>query len=678
MNPIIMENRHFRVDIDPVNGSISRISHPADPYRMNWLSCAKENPWHMRSQQWGLGFGNFGRSVLRRGRWETPSALRATDNFCAVDYSVAGVRITVRRKLAGDRFSERYTLKNTTDRELVLSGRSLDSFAIYTPFNDNYPGATECIPRRCNAHIWPGDHSAYVCCLRMGGHAPHLGLVVTEGQIAGYSIEGRDRWVASNSRGIILLHPNPTTLRPNESCSIGWTMFWHNGWDDFFRQTRQFPGFIRMTAQDYTVVQGEPLKVRIESNAPLARAKARVNDKAVAAQRDGSSLALSYPTRQLGEIHCEVTVAGRKTHLDAFVVPRSMDLIARRAEFIVAHQQVNDRKSPLDGAYLVFDNETDTLMRGESWADCNEGRERVAMGVFLALYLQHRKNAKVMASLERYYRFVCAKLQDRSYKVLEGVGKPPSRLYNFPWVAQFHLEMYRLTRNKECLRRFFRTFRAYYKGGGYTFYAEGMPIVDGLESLREAGFERARKILLTDFERHAHEIMARGVNYPAHEVAYEQAIVAAANVLLIEVGMATGKREYLDALPPHLRCLESFNGRQPDYHLHEMAIRHWDGYWFGKRKMWGDTMPQYWSTLSALAFHRYWQAAGDESYRDRARAIFMNNLCQFTPEGRAYCGYLYPISVNGQQARFFDPFANDQDWALVHWLQVERDPSAWK
>jgi hypothetical protein len=22
-----------------------------------------------------------------------------------------------------------------------------------------------------------------------------------------------------------------------------------------------------------------------------------------------------------------------------------------------------------------------------------------------------------------------------------------------------------------------------------------------------------------------------------------------------------------------------FGGRQPDYHLHDVAIRHWDGYW---------------------------------------------------------------------------------------------------
>ena len=677
MRPPRLENRHFRIEIDPINGSLCRIAHPADPHAMNWISCAKENPWHLRSQQWGLGFANLGMSVLRYGNWETPASLRTSKSGCDVTYSVAGMRVRVQRKLRSDRFTELYTFRNDSDRELTLSGRSVDSFAIRTPFNDNHVGAAECVIRRCNTHLWPGDHSAYVCCLRMGGAGPHLGLVLTEGQIAGYSIEGRNRWIASNSRGVFLLNPASTTLRPGESCAIGWVMFWHEGWEDFFRKALAVPGFVRMSANRYTVVQGERVIVKVENASPLNRAKVSVNGKPAPFKRQGQTLTFACPAKKPGAVHCEVQAGRRRTHLDAFVVPPIMSLIGKRAEFIVERQQVNNPRDPLDGAYLVYDNETGALVR-DDWYDHNEGRERVAMGVFLALYLQHRRNAGIMASLRRYYRFVCNKLQDSRYRVLEGVGKKPSRLYNFPWVAQFHLEMYRLTGQQDCLRRFLGTFRAYYKGGGHTFYAEGMPIVDGITSLAQAGFDKERRELQTNFERHAREIMARGTNYPKHEVVYEQAIVAAANVLLIETFLVTKKPEYLAAVPLHMRCLESFNGLQPDHRLHEIGIRHWDGFWFGKRKTWGDTMPQYWSTLTAVAFHRYWQATGDASYRERARQIFMNNLCQFEPDGRAHCAYLYPVSVNGATAAFFDPFANDQDWALVHWLQVERDPSAWK
>ena len=49
-----------------------------------------------------------------------------------------------------------------------------------------------------------------------------------------------------------------------------------------------------------------------------------------------------------------------------------------------------------------------------------------------------------------------------------------------------------------------------------------------------------------------------------------------------------------------LDVLELFNGIEPSYHLREVAIRHWDGYWFGKRKLYGDTFPHYWSALTGL------------------------------------------------------------------------------
>ena len=116
--------------------------------------------------------------------------------------------------------------------------------------------------------------------------------------------------------------------------------------------------------------------------------------------------------------------------------------------------------------------------------------------------------------------------------------------------------------------------------------------------------------------------------------------------------------------------LESFGGFQPSYHLNEIAIRHWDGYWFGKREFWGDTFPHYWSTLTAVAYDLYAEATGDESYKKRAGNIVRNNLCQFFEDGKASCAFIYPNKVNGQKAFFYDPYANDQDWALVYYLMI--------
>ncbi|MDR2814267.1 MAG: hypothetical protein LBB79_06400 [Prevotellaceae bacterium] len=52
---------------------------------------------------------------------------------------------------------------------------------IYTPFNDNYPDASTCYTARTNAHIWAGEHAAYVNATHMSGQAPHVGLVVVKG-----------------------------------------------------------------------------------------------------------------------------------------------------------------------------------------------------------------------------------------------------------------------------------------------------------------------------------------------------------------------------------------------------------------------------------------------------------------------------------------------------------------
>jgi hypothetical protein len=89
-----------------------------------------------------------------------------------------------------------------------------------------------------------------------------------------------------------------------------------------------------------------------------------------------------------------------------------------------------------------------------------------------------------------------------------------------------------------------------------------------------------------------------------------------------------------------------------------------DDYWFGKRRLYGDTQPHYWSTLTAAAFHRYAETTGEQSYARRAQAIMRSNLCYFTSGRRASCAYVVPLTGHGQPGRFFDPWANDQDWGL--------------
>jgi hypothetical protein len=325
----------------------------------------------------------------------------------------------------------------------------------------------------------------------------------------------------------------------------------------------------------------------------------------------------------------------------------------------------------MDGAFIVYDNETDALVRKEHDRDRNEGRERVGMSVLMAMWLQDHPDAGLHDALMRSYRFVCNQLQRPDGYVLDGVGSKELRLYNWPWVMELHLEMWRLTRSADAWRRLVLTVENFYQNGGAHFYAIGIPVFEALRAAAKAD-PKAERQLRALFTAHGEQILRTGLQYPAHEVNFEQSIVAPATIILLELYRATGEQRWLDGAEQHLALLELFNGRQPDHHLHDVAIRHWDGYWFGKKRLWGDTFPHYWSTLTALAFDHYAKSGGPADYARRAETIIRNNLSEFSPDGRGSAAFIYPLTINGQQAHTADPYANDQDWTLVHALRLRR------
>ena len=168
-------------------------------------------------------------------------------------------------------------------------------------------------------------------------------------------------------------------------------------------------------------------------------------------------------------------------------------------------------------------------------------------------------------------------------------------------------------------------------------------------------------------KKHSDYIAETALDYPAHEVNYEQSIVAPATNILLQTYIVTNENKYLDAAKIQLDVLELFNGLQPDCHLYETAIRHWDGYWFGKYVVhMADTFPHYWSTLSGDVFASYAQITGDKSYEHKAKASLRGCLNLFFIDGMASCAMVYPDTVNGKKAHYYDPWANDQDWALYY------------
>lgn len=116
---------------------------------------------------------------------------------------------------------------------------------------------------RANAHIWEGDNAAYVNAIRMGGYAPHLGLVLREGEIKSYEISERDRNKGnSHTRGIISLNLPDMKLMPGDEQVFSWYIFSHKGEDDF-RQKLLERESVWVSCNKYVFEKGETALVKI-------------------------------------------------------------------------------------------------------------------------------------------------------------------------------------------------------------------------------------------------------------------------------------------------------------------------------------------------------------------------------------------------------------------------------
>ena len=578
------------------------------------------------------------------------------------------------RRQDGDDLIETYTFTNTSKRKVALK-----DIGIYTPFNDNYPDAKVCMEARQNVHIWPGGRAAYVNAMQMSGQGPHLGLMVTEGEITDYDVwERGGKKGMSNFRGVFALCPPDMTLKPGQCYRLSWRLFAHSG-KDFDEQVLRRGGMI-VRSEKYVYTVGETARVDFVTHKGTKTISKKITDTG------------------------EQRVAYKGTHALLLGISGERELLEKRVQFILNHQQYNNPDDPRDGAFMIYDCEGDSILTDDHGrSDLDEGRERIGMGILLAAYalaypcppkgrdvgLHHSAGTSVASSnqtslplgglgwaLERYAKFVREKLQYPDYRTKSNArhgGK--NRGYNYAWVADFYFRIALLTGNKQYALDGIGTLRSLYRQFGYGFYCIDYPVTTGLKALEQAGLDFERQQLLQDFCTTADVLVKNGLNFPKFEVNYEQSIIAPAVQFLCEVYQATGNKRYLTAAQKMLPALEALQWHQPSYRMNEIAIRHWDGYWFGKRQTYGDVYPHYWSAITA-AYHRYAQCIADSDpkaaadYQQRAEQCVRDNLCLFFEDGRATCAFVMPRRVNGEAAHYADAYANDQDWALMFYLMV--------
>ena len=539
------------------------------------------------------------------------------------------------------------------------------SIAISFPLQDRYADSVTCRDYRCHAHIFCGENTSYIMALRMGGAAPHLGMVPTKGSLSAYSME-RDLKLQSNDRGCFWLHPSSQEFAPGDTMTLEWKVFPHQGREEFREKLKAVSQVILVDAEQYVIYPGETSKVTIE---PAFEAeKVTVNGMLLEKTENGVYEYL-FESEKTGEYMLSISADTVKTTCRLLVQGRPEELAAKRCAFIVGHQQYHGKIKELQGAYLPYDNEEKILVCTPE-NDFNAGRERTGMGVLIARALQQnllKDREKAEQSLREYRAFYLRELVNAATGlVCNCSGKDNSyfRLYNYPWAVTFFLECWKLWGEKEDLKTAVRITEKFYEQDGFRFYPIEMPIVMLCQELKKAGEQEDLKTVKDLFRCHADQLIEIGTAYPASEVNYEQSIVQPAAEVILQVYEVTGEEKYLRGAEQQIAVLELFDGQQPDYHLHETAIRHWDGYWFGKRRVFGDTFPHYWSAENGRTFKRYARLTEDKEYNIRGEHSLRGVLSMFFEDGTATCAYLYPYSVNGQKTDFADPYANDQDWGL--------------
>ncbi len=657
----------------PGTGGISRLTIAGDSLSMNWLTATdgSQYKWITEKYAWGLGYTTVTDDHLSlKHTWNRPERINADGSEVLYRLNEA-LTLTVTRQKDDDDIVERYCFTNHGPHQLSLS-----ETGIYTPFNDNYPDAQQCIRRRTHAHIWTGGSGAYVNALRMGAFAPHLGLMVTEGAVVDYEIWERGRKKAnSQTRGLFAMMLPEVVLRPGESYAMSWRLFKHGGNADFCQKLLQRGG-VWVKSDKYVYVKGETSRIALRSERELKNCKAKLNGVPIEMTREGNEYVVTTPLNQEGEARFDFFYdGGKQTHALCLVTSDIDELIDNRIDFIRTRQQMNNPADPRYSAFMVYDNEGDSIYLNDT-PNCNpvdrdEGAERIGMGLLMARRYLQNHNAQLKESVLRYVKFVREKLQTPEYVTYSSVDqKGRNRGYNYMWTAGLFFHAYQMTGDKQYALDGFHTLEAMYRQFGYGFYAIEIPAQLALESLKKAGLTKEYNQLLKEFKRSGDEFVKNGVNYPKHEVNFEQSIVAPAVHFLEQLYLITGEQKYLDEVKRQMPVVEAFNGFQPSFHLNDIAIRHWDGHWFGKREMFGDTFPHYWSAITAAVFHLYARITGEQAFQHRAENIVRGNLCLFTKDGRGSCAYLHPYRVNGVKAQFYDPYANDQDWALYYYLTV--------
>ena len=599
------------------------------------------------------------------------------------------MQLEVYRRPHKGKYIETYTYTNIGEKQAKAEGENAihagkDEFGtiniqkrvlgIYTPFNDSYDIATVSLNRRCNAHIWCSGNSSYIYGLRMNGEDSNVGMVVTKGYIDSYGVERKNN---SNDRGDFLMYLSDIDLAEKESYVVEFEFFEFIDTADFYKKANEYDNFISFDSEKYTVKVGE--KINIKASRAVDSAKCEGEQLELVTSTNRSTISGKF--KKAGEKTIKVKYGDNITYIYINVVGDYNKLIDDRINFIIDNQQVNDKDSVYYGAYVLYDNLEDEcfVKKGFSNANYNAGRERVGMACTILNRMLHNVEdkefyEKMSSSVLNAIDFYGKQFVDNSGTVCDEIGykKYPyklHRLYNYCWFANMYLLSYEVFKNKTYLDKAVAILNQFYTKGGNKLYAIGLPLVKLYNIATKLKDTELIAQVKSWARLHADTIIEFGENIPKHEVKYEQSIVAPAVMIMLSGYEILGDIKYNENAEIYMKYLMAFNGNQPDFHTNDISIRHWDGFWFGKKRLYGDTFPHYWSTLTAECMAKFDKLSAPAKYVNRINNILTNNLCLFDSDGGGSCAYVYPATGNGKNGGYYDPYSNDQDWALYYLIE---------
>ncbi|MDP4510732.1 hypothetical protein [Nonomuraea turcica] len=644
--------------LGPDGGPVS-FEHPRDPSRVYLLDEALD-VWHGPDHRWGTGFVITPKGS---GRWQEPDG---------VDWHAGGVTawhrprpdvaLEVGRRVTGDHFIESYTWTNTGDHAIQLTG-----LAVNVPVRDVYDGAATALARSCHAHLFTGGAWSWILAEPMSGTPPLLGVIVREGSLWAYSVESRNRHTSSDNRGHLLVHPtdharNPDAfggqpilaLAPGESHTLSWELGWYDSREAFLDATNAPATLAALTAP-----VGTALHIDLAAGTRILPGE------------DSAVIGGSHGVRQV-----EFERNGRRSRTAVAFLAPIRHLVEARIERILGEHRPTERPDPYRYAFVPVDTRTGLRQTENGWSDWTDGAERTGMAVLLqqARLRGWGDQEAIDDALLGFARFARDRLvqPDGSVHRSSRPGPEQLRLYNTPWLAHFFLGQFELYGDTTELDRAASLLEASYALGVSDHLSIGhAEAVDSVaRSLDSHGDAERANSLRKALVDHAGRFADLGTDLPAHEVTYEQSMVAPLVSLLATAYALQPDDRLLTALRTAVVWLRAFGGPQPHVRTRDIGIRHWDGYWFGIDRQWGDTFPHYWSVLTAVALRQLPAPLRTDEHQRAADAIFAANLVDFGTDGGATCAFVMPSCVDGRPAHRPDPLANDQDWALALLLRT--------